>query len=202
VSLKSAGITSLADVQGKKFGAVPAASPYLLAQVLFKANGVKPAKEVSVPAPGIAQLKTGQVDFITFFGNEVASIDPDWQQNLNVVSFKDAGQDIYGLTLASSDSYAADHPDQVACFREGVIKGFTEAKAHPDEALAALKQAVPTTGANPDVQKQLLDGAFQYTGDDLLAQDTARWQETEKVLRDAGIAKKDVPVDEIMLPNQ
>jgi NitT/TauT family transport system substrate-binding protein len=202
VSKKDAGITSVQDVAGKTFGAVPGGSPYLLAQALFKKNAVKPGKEASVPAPGIAQLKTGQVDFITFFGNEVASIDPDWKQNLNVVSFKEAGQNIYGLTLAASDDYAAAHPDQVACLREGVIKGFTEAKAHPEEALAALKKAVPTTGINPAVQQQLLDGAFEYTGNDLLAQDAARWQETEKVLRDAGIAKKDVPVDEIMLGQQ
>jgi len=198
VSQKDKNITSVQDVAGKSFGAVPGGSPYLLAQALFSANHVKPAKEVSVPAPGIAQLKTGQVDFITFFGNEVANIDPDWKQNLNVVLFKDAGQDIYGLTLSASDDYAAAHPDQVKCFREGVVKGFQAAKANPDEALDALKQAVPATGANPDVQKQLLQGAFDYTGDDLLAEDASRWEATEKVLLDAGVAKKRVPVDEIM----
>jgi NitT/TauT family transport system substrate-binding protein len=199
VSQKDQGITSVQDVAGKTFGAVPGGSPYLLAQALFKKNNVKPGKEVSVPAPGIAQLKTGQVDFITFFGNEAANIDPDWQDKLNVAYFKDAGQDIYGLTLATSDDYAAKHPEQVKCFRDGVTKGFEEAKANPDAALAALKEAVPATGANPDVQKQLLDGAFDYTGDDLLAEDPARWEETQKVLRTAGIAKKQVAVEDIML---
>ena len=58
---------------------------------------------------------------------------------------------------------------------------------------------MPATGANADVQKQLLDGAFEYTGDDLLAEDAARWEQTEKVLLDAGIAKKQVPVKDIML---
>ena len=178
---------------------MPGGSPYLLAQALFRQNGVKPGKEVSVPAPGIAQLKTGQVDFITFFGNEAANIDPDWQDNLNVAYFKDAGQDIYGLALATSDDYAAAHPDQVKCLREGVIKGFEAAKKDPQAALDALKEAVPATGANEDVQKQLLDGAFEYTGDDLLAEDAARWEQTEKVLLDAGIAKKQVPVKDIML---
>jgi NitT/TauT family transport system substrate-binding protein len=197
VSRKSEGITSLDDVKDKTFGAVPGASPYLLLKGLFKENGVEPGKEVSVPAPGIAQLKTGQVDFITFFGNEVANIDPDPEKNLNVVSFKDAGQDIYGLTLATSDKYASSHPDQVKCFREGVTKGFEEAKANPDEALDALKEAVPATASNPDVQKQLLEGAFEYAGDDLLAQSADRWQQTEKVLLDSGIAKKQVPPSEL-----
>ncbi len=200
VSKKDQNITSVQDVAGKTFGAVPGGSPYLLAQALFKQNGIKPGKEVSVPAPGIAQLKTGQVDFITFFGNEAANIDPDWQSNLNVVPFKDAGQDIYGLALATSDDYAKSHPDQVKCFREGVIKGFEAAKKDPQAALDALESAEPTTKSNPDVQKQLLDGAFEYTGDDLLAEDAQRWEQTEKVLVDAGIAKKQVPVDEIMLP--
>jgi ABC-type nitrate/sulfonate/bicarbonate transport system substrate-binding protein len=200
VSKKDQNITSVNDVAGKTFGAVPGGSPYLLAQALFKQNNIKPGKEVSVPAPGIAQLKTGQVDFITFFGNEAANIDPDWQNNLNVVYFKDAGQDIYGLTLGTSDDYAKSHPDQVKCFREGVIKGFQEAKKDPQAALDALYSAEAATKTNPDVQKQLLDGAFEYTGDDLLAEDAQRWEQTEKVLVDAGIAKKQVPVDEIMLP--
>jgi NitT/TauT family transport system substrate-binding protein len=195
---KAQGITSVDGVAGKKFGAVPGGSPYLLAQALFKGTGTKPGKEVSVPAPGIAQLKTDQVDFITFFGNEVANIDPEWKQNLNVAFFKDAGQDIYGLTLGASDDYAAAHPEQVKCFREGVKKGFEEAKADPDAALAALTKAVPATGSNPEVQKQLLDGAFAYTGDDLLAESSDRWEATQKVLLDAGIAKKQVPVNEIM----
>jgi NitT/TauT family transport system substrate-binding protein len=199
VSKKDENITTIDDVAGKTFGAVPGGSPYLLAQALFKANGVKPGKEVSVPAPGIAQLKTGQADFITFFGNEVANIDPDWKNNLNVVYFKDAGQDIYGLALAASDDYAAAHPDQVKCLREGVIKGFEAAKANPDEALAALEKAEPTTKANPDVQRALLEGAFEYTGDDLLAENASRWEQTEKVLLDAGIAKKKVPASDIML---
>ena len=197
VSRKQEGITSLKDVKSKTFGAVPGASPYLLLKGLFKQNGVEPGKEVSVPAPGIAQLKTGQVDFITFFGNEVANIDPDPQKNLNVVLFKDAGQDIYGLTLATSDKYAASHPKQVQCFRDGVVKGFEEARANPQEALDALKEAVPTTAANPDVQKQLLDGAFEYTGDQLLEQSADRWAKTEKVLIDSGIAKKKVPPAEL-----
>lgn len=202
VSEKDKGITSVKGVAGKSFGAVPGGSPYLLAQALFKQNDVKPGKEVSVPSPGIAQLKTGQVDFITFFGNEVANVDPDWKKNLDVAYFKDAGQDIYGLALAASDDYAAKNPKQVQCLRDGVSKGFQEARANPDEALNALKKAVPTTGSNPDVQRQLLDGAFAYTGDELLAEDASRWKRTEKVLRDAGIAKKDVPVDQIMLSKQ
>ena len=202
VSKKSEGITTLQNVRGKTFGAVPGASPYLLAKGLFKQNGVEPAKEVSVPPPGIAQLKTGQVDFITFFGNEVANIDPNANKDLNVVMFKDSGQDIYGLTLATSDKYAASHPKQIACFRQGVVKGFQAAKANPQEALDALEKAVPTTSANPDVQKQLLQGAFQYTGDKLLAQDTHKWAATEQVLLDSGIAKKKVPTSELFVNQQ
>jgi NitT/TauT family transport system substrate-binding protein len=197
VSKKDADITELQDVEGKTWGAVPGGSPYLLLKALFKENGIEDVKEVSVAPPGIAQLKTGQVDFITFFGNEVANIDPDPQKNLNVVLFKDSGQDIYGLTLATSDKYAASHPKQVQCFRDGVIKGFEAAKANPQDALDALKEAVPSTAANMDVQKQLLDGAFQYTGTQLLAQDAGRWMKTEKVLVDSGIAPKKVPPDQL-----
>jgi NitT/TauT family transport system substrate-binding protein len=193
VSKKTAGITNLQTAAQKKWGAVPGGSPYLLLHALYKQNGMAKVNEVSVPSPGIAQLKTGQVDYITFFGNEVANIDPNWQKDLNVMYFKDLGQDIYGLALAASDDYIQQHPDRVKCMREGVIKGFQEAKAHPDEALKALEAGAPETAGNQDVSKQLLDGAFAYAGNDLLAQDKAKWAATQKVLVNANISPKSLP---------
>jgi NitT/TauT family transport system substrate-binding protein len=202
VSKKDAGITKLEDVEGQTWGAVPGGSPYLLLKALFQKNGIENVKEVSVAPPGIAQLKTGQVDFITFFGNEAANVDPDPEANLNVLYFKDAGQDIYGLALAASDDYAQEHPDQVKCMREGVRKGFEAAKQDPDAALAALSDAVPETQANEDVQRKLLDGAFEYTGDDLLAQDEEKWDATQKVLVDAAIAKKTLPAGDFFVAGE
>lgn len=198
VSKKSEGITTIQDLNGKSFGAVPGGSPYLLAQGLFRKDHIKPSSEPSIPSPGIAQLKTGQVDFITFFGNEAPSIDPNWRKDLNVLYFKNYGQNIYGLTIATNDAYAAKHPAQVRCFRQGVVKGFQEAKAHPQEALNAMYAAVPTTKTEPGVQKQMLAGAFAYTGNHLLAQNAQRWEATERVLIAANIQKKLVPSSQIM----
>jgi NitT/TauT family transport system substrate-binding protein len=200
VSKKDADITELQDVEGKTWGAVPGGSPYLLLKALFKENGIEDVKEVSVAPPGIAQLKTGQVDFITFFGNEAANVDPDPDANLNVLYFKDAGQDIYGLALATSDEYAQQHPDQVKCMQDGVRKGFEAAKKDPDAALDALVDAVPETEASKEtIQRKLLEGAFEYAGDDLLAQDEAKWDATQKVLVDADIAKKTLPAGDFFV---
>ena len=196
VAKKSAGIRDLETAAKHKWGAVPGGSPYLLLKALYDGKGIDKVNETSVPAPGIAQLKTGQVDYITFFGNEVANIDPDWKNNLDVLYFKDLGQDIYGLALAASDDYIKQHPDRVKCMRDGVIKGFQEAKADPDAALSALEDAVPETQGKEDVSRQLLQGAQDYVGDDLLAQDKAKWEATQKVLLDAKISTKSLPADE------
>jgi NitT/TauT family transport system substrate-binding protein len=189
VSKKSAGLSTLKDVEGKTWGAVPGASPYLLLKALFHENGISDVKEASVPAPGIAQLKTGQVDFITFFGNEAANVDPDPDQNLTVLPFKDYGQDIYGLTLISKDDYISKYPDRVSCMKEGAIKGFEEAKADPDAALDALAKAAPETARNREVHRELLDGAFEYAGSDLLTQSAAKWEASQKVLVEAKLVK-------------
>lgn len=189
VSKKSAGISTLKDVTGMKWGAVPGASPYLLLKALFQENQVSGVQEASVPAPGIAQLKTGQVDFITFFANEAANVDPQPDKNLNVLPFKDFGQDIYGLTLISNESYIRQHPDQVSCLKEGVSKGFAEARKDPDAALEALNKGAPETAASREVHRQLLDGAFEYAGGNLLAQDAAKWESTQKVLLRAKLVK-------------
>lgn len=185
VSYKDAGITQLSDVEGKTWGAVPGGSPYLLLQALFEQNDITDVREVSVPAPGIAQLKAGQVDFITFFGNEAANIDDP--STLNVVPFKDYGQDIYGLAIASSDDYIAGHPDQVQCFVDGVRKGWQAAVDDPQAALDALYAAAPETADRPEVMQALLDGAFEYAGDNLLDQTADKWDETQTTLADAGI---------------
>jgi NitT/TauT family transport system substrate-binding protein len=202
VSKKDADITELQDVEGKTWGAVPGGSPYLLLKALFKENGIEDVKEVSVAPPGIAQLKTGQVDFITFFGNEAANVDPDPEANLNVLYFKDAGQDIYGLALATSDEHAQQHPDQVKCMQDGVRKGFEAAQKEPDAGLGDLPQAVAESTAKKDVQRKLLEGAFEYTGDDLLAQDEAKWDATQKVLVDADIAKKTLPAGDFFIAGE
>ena len=205
VSKKDSGITQLENVQDKTWGAVPGGSPYLLLKALFKENGIDESsiREVSVAPPGIAQLKTGAVDFITFFGNEAANVDPDPEANLNVLYFKDAGQDIYGLALATSDDHAKEHPDQVKCLQDGVRKGFEAAEKEPDAALDALVDAVPETEASKEtVQRSLLEGAFEYTGDELLAQDEAKWDATQKVLVDAGIAKKTLPAGDFFVAGQ
>ncbi|HZV93110.1 MAG TPA: ABC transporter substrate-binding protein [Caldimonas sp.] len=192
VSKKSAGIVKLQDVAGKTWGAVPSGSPYLLLKALFKKYNITTVKEADVPSPGIAQLKTGQVDFITFFGNEAANVDPDYKKDLNIVWFKDYGQDIYGLAIATGDDYLKSHPQQVACFRQGVIEGFKEAQANPEAALQALYAGAPLTKSKPEVQAALLQGALDFTGTDLLAQSTAKWQATQELLFEAGITPKKV----------
>jgi NitT/TauT family transport system substrate-binding protein len=195
VSKKEAGISTLDDVKGKTWGAVPGASPYLLLKALFKQNQVSGVKEADVSSPGIAELKTGKVDFITFFANEAANVDPQPQQNLNVLPFKQFGQDIYGLTLVTNEKYLAQHPKQVDCFRQGVRKGFEQAKADPGAALDALVKGAPETGTNRDAQEELLKGAFEYATGDLLAQDSAKWDATQQVLVKAGIVEKTAPPD-------
>lgn len=197
VSKKSVGIVKLQDVAGKTWGAVPSGSPYLLLKGLFKKYNITSVKEADVPSPGIAQLRTGQVDFITFFGNEAANIDPNVDKDLNIVWFKDYGQDIYGLALATNDDYLKSHPQQVACFRQGVIDGFKEAKANPEEALQALFEKAPETKRAPKVQAALLQGAFDFAGTDLLAQTAAKWESTQQVLFDAGITPKKVDTNSL-----
>lgn len=192
VSKAGSGIETLDDVRGKTWGAVPGGSPYLLLQALFEENDITDVREVSVPAPGIAQLLADQVEFITFFGNEAANIDPNPEENLNVIPFSEYGQDIYGLAIASHPDYLAENPDQASCFVDGLRRGFEAAREDPEAAIDALEAANPETAERRAVHEALLEGAFEYAGDDLLVQDEDKWAETQQVLSDAGIIETTV----------
>ena len=198
VSYKAANITDLEAVKGKTWGAVPGGSPYLLLKALFKEQGIAEGdyREVSVPAPGIAQLKAKQVDFITFFANEVANIEPDVDANLNVLPLKDFGQDIYGLAIASNDTYISENPDRVKCFVQGVREGLDAAKADPDAALAALYKAAPEAAQNPTGMKALLDGVYEYAGTTFLEQTPEKWDATQQVLAEAAIIETTVDANQ------
>jgi NitT/TauT family transport system substrate-binding protein len=198
VSKRDSGIETLEDVEGRTWGAVPGGSPYLLLRALFEENDIDvgSVREVSVPAPGIAQLLADQVDFITFFGNEAANIDPNPEENLNVIPFFEYGQDIYGLALASHPDYIADNPDVVRCFIDGVRRGYEAARDDPEAAIDALEAANPETAERREVHEALLQGAFEYAGDDLLVQSREKWEETQRVLADAGIIESTLDTDE------
>lgn len=187
VSYKESGIEELADVEGKTYGAVPGGSPYLLLHALWEENGidVDSIEEVSVPAPGIAQLKTHQVDFITFFGNEAANVDD--VNLLNVLYFRDFGLNSYGLALAAAQDYIDANPDKVQCFVDGVQQGWEAAEADPAAALDALYTAAPETASNPAVHEALLEGAFEFAGDPFLGQTLEKWTETQDFLVEAGV---------------
>ena len=189
VSKKATGITTPADLEGKTFGAVPGGSAYVLGKSLMAQNNVdvSTVREVTVPAPGIAQLKADQVDFITFFGNEAANIDPDPAANLNVMWFRDFGQDIYGLALATHPAYVTENPNAVRCFISGVKRGFSEAAANKEAALDALVALNPETAERRAVHAALLDGALEFTGSTLLAQTLEKWTATQQALKDSGL---------------
>lgn len=194
VSKKATGVESPADLEGKTFGAVPGGSAYLLGKALMEQNDVDVAsiREVSVAAPGIAQLLSDQVDFITFFGNEAANIDPNPEENLNVMWFRDFGQDIYGLALATHPDYIGENPAAVQCFVDGARRGFEAAADDPTAALDALEAAQPETAERRAVHEALLQGALDFAGDDLFGQTLEKWTTTQQVLADSGIIESTV----------
>lgn len=204
VSLKEAGIEELEDIEGKTFGAVPGGSPYQLYKWVVQENNIdeESTREVSVAAPGIAQLVTGQVDFITYFTNEAANVDPSPDEKLNVIAFRDYGLNVYGLALATNEQFMESQPAAVRCFVEGVLRGLESAEEDPDAALDALFAANPEAEESSEVHRQLLDGIWEYIGDDPLAQNADGWDRTQQTLEEAGIVEGDLTNPEKFFTNE
>ena len=198
VTKADSGIEQIEDLEGRIFGAVPGGSPYLLLQWVFDQHGIDTdtIDENTVPAPGIAQLETDQVDFITFFGTEVVNVDPNPEENLNWLWFSDLGVDTYGLALASSDSYIEENPENVECFVDGARQGLEAAEADPDAALEALYDAEAEAAEAPEVQEQMLEAIWPFVGDAPLQQTSEKWESTQQILFEADIVEEQIDADE------
>lgn len=199
VTKADSGIEEIEDVEGRTFGAVPGGSPYLLLQWVFDQQGIDTdsIQERTVSAPGIAELETDQVDFITFFGTEVVNVDPNPEENLNWLWFSDLGLDAYGLAVASSDSYIEENPDNVQCFTDGLRQGLEAAEDDPDAALEALYEAEEAAAEAPEAQETMLDAIWPFIGDEPLAQSADKWESTQQIVLEAEIIEEQVDVEEL-----
>ena len=85
------------------------------------------------------------------------------------------------------------------CFVDGVRQGFEAAQADPEAALQALYEAAPETEQAPEVHEAMLQGAFDFIGDEMLSQNLDKWTATHDFLFEAGVISEAVDPAELFV---
>jgi NitT/TauT family transport system substrate-binding protein len=147
--LKSSGIKTIKDLEGKTLGSVANDSTYKTLPVFAKLNNLDLSKvkvQFIEPALREALLIKGQVDVITgqYFRSvmdlEGRGVKP---QDIGYFLYKDHGLDLYGNGVAVSPEFLKEHPDAVKAFVRATIKGAKEMINNPQLAVDMVARAEP-----------------------------------------------------------
>ena len=149
VSLKSSGIRTPADLNGRKIAGGPGAAVHDTISILLKAAKVENVKINWIPVtPQLfpSMLRKGEVDGLGAFTNsQIPSlIDLGFKMDeLAVLKYSDFGANLYGLGLVVTKKFADENPEAVRGFVRAFNRGLKDVIANPDEALAVMKKPDP-----------------------------------------------------------
>jgi NitT/TauT family transport system substrate-binding protein len=167
VARKDAGITKLADLDGKKIAGGPGIAVHDTFPMLLKAANQENIKVnwVNVqPQLFGPMLKRGEVDGTGGFTNSnvPAALELGFKMSdLTVIKYSDYGADMYGLALVTTKKFADENPDAVKGVVAGLNHGTKDTIANPTAALDLMQARDPMM--KMDIEKVRLGLALDLT---------------------------------------
>ena len=146
IFLKSSGIKTPKDLEGRKIAVTDGTTPAVLFPVFAKANNIDP-KKVEILAVN-AQLRDtmviqksadASVGFLTTSIPNIATAGVA-AENVGYFQYNKYGLELYSLGLVCLKSYANEHPDILRGFVKAAIKGARAIVKTPEEAVASVKK--------------------------------------------------------------
>ncbi len=150
VALRSSGITTLADLPGRTYGAFGGGFEKALVDALVACGGGDP-KDVTFKEVGDTDFRQGmtrkQFDFVWVFDawDTIRLRDLD-HLDLSHFAFRDHTDcipDWYTPVLVTSERHITADPKMVQAFMSATARGYREAMHDPKAAAAALLHAAP-----------------------------------------------------------
>ncbi|RAZ86170.1 ABC transporter substrate-binding protein [Cereibacter johrii] len=153
VGRRSQGIEAPKDLEGRKLGAPPPDGAWAQFPIFAAENGLDMAA-IAVEPVGFPvrepMLAEGQVAAVTGFSfssvlNLVRLGVPE--EDISTLLMADHGVALYGNAIIVNTDFAKDHPEAVTGFLRAVAKGWKDAVAEPEAAIAALIERNPAADA-------------------------------------------------------
>src|SRR5262249_34235616 len=141
VFLKSSGIKSPKELEGRKLGAAANDATFKLFPIFAKHAGIDPTKvAVQFIEPKRREDLLAKRDVDAIAGqifNTILELKAKGVKEEEVGSFlyRDFGLDLYGNSVAASPAFLKAHPEAVKAFIRATMKGFVEAAHDPSLAL-------------------------------------------------------------------
>jgi NitT/TauT family transport system substrate-binding protein len=151
VGRKSLGVTSLKDIEGRVLGAPPPDGAWSQFAAFAKATGLDMGKITVEPVgfptrePMLAEGKVAAVTGFSFsvFLNLVRLGVPE--DDISVFLMADNGVEYYGNAIIVNTDFAAANPAAVTGFLRAVAKGWKDAIANPEAAVAQMITRTPAS---------------------------------------------------------
>ncbi len=162
VGRKSLGVMAPKDLEGRILGAPPPDGAWAQFPAFSSSNNLDMAK-ITVEPVGFPtrepMLADGNVDAITGFSfssflNLVRLGVPE--DDISVILMADHGLALYGNAIIVNTEFAADNPDKIRGFMGAVAKGWADAIADPDAAIASLIERNPAADADLEKRRFML----------------------------------------------
>lgn len=206
VAKAGAGITTAADLKGKKIG-IPGryGSSWIMLQALLQSAGLTPDDVTIVEFPDYSQataLEQGVVDAATgFTNNEPIQLQRAGIQT--VVLSVDNITPLPGPGLVTGTATLAAKRESLAGFVSATLRAMSDIAADPQLGLDASVAAVPDLGADPDLQRAILDATIATwkntrTNAPYGTIDRAGWQQSLDFMTSLGLVPNPVTVDQLV----
>ncbi len=153
ITLRSTGIRTPKDLEGKSIGALTASALRDTWPALVALNNVDPNKVTWVDMPAsayVASLMSKKVHAIASYANTLPSYEAQAKkigEEVSVLYYADFGVDTYGGGLLTSEQMIADKPDLVRRFVQASMRGYAWSFENPEEAVRLFLKSHPEASA-------------------------------------------------------
>lgn len=196
-SAKEGGPATVAEWEGKRVGAIQVGEYPERAAMMLEA-GIEPDSITSVSQefdglldPTTMDIAEGVVFFHPALINIIGAMGT-FPEDFNVFRPAELGADFASQTVAGNEQFLAEHPNAVACFIAGSIRGWQEAFVDADSAVDNTMAFVPEDSPiTPDHQRAALPDVLAIVAEDecdttLLQPDPQSYQSTLDQLVEVG----------------